>query len=134
MGAKVNSDDQPHCLHEDINLSCVTCVSVKEQLHNALLESKSARSIITLLQEDSNEINAPDGTNITKPTHCRESSVCDQVNRNLIPLIHSCSKETKKPVISLTRHNRQFITPEDGFTLLSNVQDLDRKYKEGWVG
>jgi hypothetical protein len=58
-----------------------------------------------------------------KPTQIRESSVCDQVNRNLIPVVNDCSKKTKKPVISLTRHNRQFITPSNGFTLLSNVQD-----------
>jgi len=121
MGAKVNSDDQPQCLSEDINMGCASCVSVKEQLHNALLELKSARSIIAL-QEDINEINAPE--DIMKPTQCRESSVnCDEVNRNSIPVIHSCSKKTKKPVISLTRHNRQFITPSNGSTLLSNVQD-----------
>jgi hypothetical protein len=122
MGAKVNSDDQPQCLSEVINMSCASCVSVKEQLNNALLELKSARSIITL-QEDINKINAPEVTNIMKPTQCREPSVCDQVNRNYIPVIHSCSKKTKKPAISLTRHNREFITPSNGFTLLSNVQD-----------
>jgi len=120
---EVNSDDQPQCLSNDINMSCASCVSVKEQLHNALLELKSARSIITILQEDINKINAPEVTNITKPTQCRESSVCDQLNRNLIPVIHSCSRKTEKPVISLTRHNRQFVTPSNRFTLLSNVQN-----------
>jgi hypothetical protein len=123
MGAKVNSDEQTQCLSEDINLSCASCVSVKEQLHNALLELKSARSITTLVQEDINKINAPEVTNIMKPTQCRESSACDQVNRNMIPVIPSCRKKTKKSVISLTRHNRQFITPSNGVTLLSNVED-----------
>jgi hypothetical protein len=122
MGAKVNSDDQPQCLSEDFNMSCASCVSVKEQLNDALLELKSARSIITLLQEDINKINAPEVTNIMKPTQCREPTVCDQVNGNYIPVIHSCSKKTKKPAISLTRHNRQCITP-NGLTLLSNVRD-----------
>jgi hypothetical protein len=96
---------------------------VKEQLNNAVLELKSARSVITLLHEDINKINAPEVPNIMKPTQCRESSVCDQVNRNLVPVIHSCTKTTKKPVISLTRHNRQFITPSNGFMLKSSVQD-----------
>jgi hypothetical protein len=123
VGAKVNSGDQPECLSDDINMSCTNCVSVKEQLHNALLELKSARSVITLLQEDINKMNTPVVTNITNPTQCRESSVCDQVNRNLIPVIHSCNKKTKKPVISLTRHNHQFVTPSNRFTLLSTVQD-----------
>ena len=121
MVAKVNSDDQPQCLSEDINMGCASCVSVKEQLNNALLELKSARSIITL-QADINKINDPE--DIMKPTQCRESSVkCDQVNRNLIPVIHNCSKKTKKPVTSLTRHKRQFITPSNGSMLLPNVQD-----------
>lgn len=121
MGAKVNSDDQPQCLSkDDINMSSASCVSVKE-LHNALLELKSARSIIAL-QEDNNKIDAAE--DIMKPTQCRESSVkYDQVNRNFIPVIHSCSKKTKKTVMSLTRHNRQFITPSNESTLLSNVQD-----------
>jgi hypothetical protein len=123
VGAKFNSDNQPQCLSDDINMNCTNCVSMKEQPHNALVELKSARSIITLLQEDINKINAPVVTNITKPTQCRECSVCDQVNRNLIPVIHSCSKKTKKPVISLTRNNHQFVTPSNRFTLLSTVQD-----------
>jgi hypothetical protein len=56
MGAKINSDDQPLCLSDDINMSCASCVSVKEQLHNALLELKYAQSTITLLQEDNNKL------------------------------------------------------------------------------
>ena len=63
-------------------MSCANCVSIKKQLHNTLLELKSARSLITLLQEDINKINAPVSTNITKPTQCSESGVCVQVNGN----------------------------------------------------
>jgi len=47
-----------------------------------LLELKSALSLITLRQEDINKINAPCSTNITKPTQCSESRVCDPVNVN----------------------------------------------------
>lgn len=109
LGAKVNSDDQPLCLSDDINMSCAGCISVKEQPLNALLELKSARSIITLLQEDNNKINAPEVTNITKSTQCRESSVCHHVNRNLIPVIHSC----RSIVISDQRNQRQLVSEED---------------------
>jgi hypothetical protein len=38
LGAKFNSDEQPQFLSEDINMNCGSCVSVKEQLHSALLE------------------------------------------------------------------------------------------------
>jgi hypothetical protein len=54
----------------------------KYQLHNMLVELKSPQSLITLLQEDINNINDPYSTNITKPTQCSESNVCDQVNGN----------------------------------------------------
>ena len=37
-GSGVNSNDLPHCLSVDINISCANCISMKEQLHNALLE------------------------------------------------------------------------------------------------
>jgi hypothetical protein len=37
MGAKVNFDDLPLCLIDNINTSCASCVPVKEQLHNALV-------------------------------------------------------------------------------------------------
>ena len=63
-------------------MSYANCVSMKKQLHNTLLKLKSAQSLITLLQEDINKINAPDSTNITKPTQCSESGVCVQVNVN----------------------------------------------------
>jgi hypothetical protein len=88
LGAKVNSDDQPQFLSDDIHMSCGSCVSVKEQLHSALLELKSARSIIRLLQEDINKINAVEATIMTKSTQCSESSVGDQVYRNSIPVVH----------------------------------------------
>ena len=95
IGSGVNSDDVPHCLNDDINISCANCISMIEQVYNVLLESKFAQSISTLLQEEINKSNAPDATNIMKPTLCSESSVCDQVNGNWIPVVHSCNKKTK---------------------------------------
>jgi len=79
---------------------------------------QSARSIITHLAKDNNKINAPEVTNITKSTQCRESSVCYQVNRNLIPVIHSCISI----VISGQRNKRQLVCEED---LLELNFDLD---------
>lgn len=58
-----------------------------------------------------------------KYTQCSESSVGDQVNRNLIPVVHSGSRKTKKRLISLSRHNRQCITPSNRFTPISIIQD-----------
>jgi hypothetical protein len=55
--------------------------------YDAFLELKSARSFITPLQEDINVINAPEATNLLKPTQCSESSVCDELDGNSIPVV-----------------------------------------------
>jgi hypothetical protein len=68
-------------------------------------------------------INAVEATNITKSTQCSESSVGDEVNRNFVLVVHSGSRKTKKPLISLTRRNRQCLTPSKRFTPLFNIQD-----------
>jgi hypothetical protein len=78
---------------------------------------QSARSIITLLQKDNNKINAPEVTNIMKPTQCREPSVCYQVNRNMIPVIHNCISI----VISDQRNKRKLVSED----LLELNFDLD---------
>jgi hypothetical protein len=95
ISSGVNSDDVPHCLNDDINISHANCISMIAQLYTVLLEWKFAQLISTLLQEEINKSNAPDAINITKPTLCSESSVCDQVNGNWIPVVHSCNKNTK---------------------------------------
>jgi hypothetical protein len=60
---------------------------MREHLYYAFLELKSAHSSITPFQENMNVINAPEATNLTKPTQCSESSVCDQGNGNLKPVV-----------------------------------------------
>ena len=61
------SDNQPLRLGDEIGVSCVNCTSIKKQLHDALLELKSARLITALLQEDIGKVNAPGASN-TKPS------------------------------------------------------------------
>ena len=46
--------DQLQCLSHYINVSCAICVSMKKHLSYMLIEIKSARSLITLLQENIN--------------------------------------------------------------------------------
>ena len=121
--ATVNAVEQPQGLSDDTNSCCASCVIVKEQLRQVFQELKSARTIIALLQEDIVKINASASTNMTKPSQCRESSVCDQVNRNWIPVIHNGSKKTNKQVVSTTKLNCQLIRLSNRFTSLSNVQE-----------
>jgi hypothetical protein len=55
---------------------------VKDQLLQVFQELKSARTIITLLQEDIVKLNATASSNVTKPSQHSESSALDQANRN----------------------------------------------------
>jgi hypothetical protein len=48
VDAIIFSDNQLQCLSAESNVSCANCILVKEQLHTALLELKSARTIISL--------------------------------------------------------------------------------------
>jgi hypothetical protein len=49
MDATIFPDNQPQCLSAESNVSCANCILVKDQLHSALLELKSARTFISLL-------------------------------------------------------------------------------------
>jgi hypothetical protein len=94
---------------------------MRECLYNTFLELKPARSFITPLQEDINVINAPEATNLTKPTQCSESSVCDKVNGNSLPV---GAARILNNLRSLTRPNRQYISVSSRLTPLSSLHDL----------
>jgi hypothetical protein len=64
--------------------------------------------------------NTPYRSNITKPTQCSVSRVCNQVNRNYIP-VQICSMHTKYPVRSLIRHNCQYNATSFRFPPLSTL-------------
>jgi hypothetical protein len=69
---------------------------VKEKLHSALLELKSARTIISLLRDDINKANAPEATNIPKPSLPCESSGYEQTGDKWIPVMHSFKKKKRR--------------------------------------
>jgi hypothetical protein len=78
----------------------------KEQLHSVLLELKSARTIISLLQDDINKANAPQATNIPKSSLSHESSGYEQAGDKWIPVVHSLNKNKKTPTAT-TRNTEQ---------------------------
>ena len=85
---------------------------MKEQLRDALLELKSARLIIALLQ-DIGKVNALGASN-TKPSQNSEARVCDQVNSDTIPVIHISSRKSKKHLILYTANR---------FEVLANLKE-----------
>jgi hypothetical protein len=68
------SDNQPQCFSAATNVNCANCILMKEQLHSALLELQSAKTIIFLLREDINKETAPEATNLSKLSLLQGSS------------------------------------------------------------
>jgi hypothetical protein len=96
---------------------------MKEQLCNALMELKSARRIIKILQEDIDKFNASGATNTAKPIQNSEFSVCDPPEGNWLPIFHNYNRKTKKPVRSVSCHKQQNIVISNSFTPLTNLHD-----------
>jgi hypothetical protein len=69
---------------------------VKEKLHSALLELKSARTIIYLFRDDINKTNAPEATNFPKLSPPCELSGYEQAGDKWIPVVHTVSKKRRK--------------------------------------
>ena len=110
-------------------MSCVNCASMKEQLHDALLELKSARLIIALLQEDIGKVNAPGASN-TKPSQNTEPLVCAQVNSNMIPVIHSSSRKSKKQLIPYTANRFEVLANLKEESVISSISYQGKKPKK----
>ena len=60
-------DIQTQCFSADFSVNCANCISMREQLQCALLELKTANTIISLLREDVNKAAALEATNLPKP-------------------------------------------------------------------
>ena len=56
--------NQPQSFSAELTVNYPHCMLVHEQLHSALLELWSARTIISLLWEDFNKVNTSETTNI----------------------------------------------------------------------
>jgi hypothetical protein len=52
MDVIIASDNQSQCISPETNVNCANCALVKEQLHLAVLELNSVKTIISLLQDD----------------------------------------------------------------------------------
>jgi hypothetical protein len=91
---------------------------MKEQLHSALLELQSAKTIISLLREDINKAMAPEATNLSKTSLLHGSSGYEQAGSKLIPVVHSFSKREKTPTVT-SMTNEHSYRSSDRFTPLN---------------
>ena len=131
METIISSDNQLQCLSAESNVSCANCVLVKEQLHSALLVLKSARTIISLLQDDVNKASAPEATNIPKPSLSCELNGYEQAGDKWIP-VHSFNKKKKTPTatsmntekqrLQIDSHHYLNVNQADKVSLMSNSE------------
>jgi len=78
-------------------VNCANCILMKEQLHSAQLELKSAKTIISFLREDINKATASEATNLLKPSLLFGSSGYEQAGSKWISVVHNFSKRKKTP-------------------------------------
>ena len=103
-------------------MDCKNCILVKEQLHAALLELKSARKIISLLHEGINKANASEAINLPKPSLPCGSHGYEQAGGKWIPAVHSFNKKKKITTIS-TMATEQSYMSSYRFTPLTNLNE-----------
>ena len=73
--------------HVCMYVRCAYCILVKEQLHTALLELKSTKTITSFLQDNINKATAPSASSILKPSLSCELSVYEQAGDRCIPVV-----------------------------------------------
>ena len=97
IDAIISSDNQPQCFSAESSVNCANCILMKEQLHSAQLELKSAKTIISFLREDINKATASEATNLLKPSLLFGSSGYEQAGSKWISVVHNFSKRKKTP-------------------------------------
>jgi hypothetical protein len=124
MDTIIFSDNQPQCLSAESNVSCANCILVKEQLHTALLELKSAKQLLLFFEMTLTRQlpTAPDDSSILKPSLACESSVCEQAGDKWIPVVHNFNKKTKMSTVTSMK-TEQPIMSSNRFTPLTNPNE-----------
>jgi hypothetical protein len=95
---------------------------MKEQLQSALIELKTANTIISLLREDINKATALEATNLPKPSLPCGSSKHERTNVGWIPIVHNPSKGKKTPMVS-SRTAEKSCRSSNRFTPLANLPE-----------
>jgi len=115
-------DIQTQCFSADSSVNCINCVSMKDQLHSALLELKTANTIISLLREDIIKATAREATNLPKPSMPGGSSKHERTHIGWIPVVHNSSKGKKTPMTP-SRTTEKSYRSSNRFTPLANLPE-----------
>ena len=115
-------DIQTQCFSADSSVNCINCVSMKDQLHSALLELKTANTIISLLREDIIKATAREATNLPKPSMPGGSNKHERTNVGWIPVLHNSSKGKKTPMTP-SRTTEKSYKSSNRFTPLANLPE-----------
>ena len=87
-----SSANQQQSFSAENSVNYRNCILVQEQLHSALLELRSSRTIISLLCEDFNKVNTSEANNIPMQSVPCESSGYKQASDQQIPVVHCSNK------------------------------------------
>jgi hypothetical protein len=121
MDGIIFSANQPQCFSAESSVNCANCILMKEQLHSAVLELKSAKTTISFLREDINKATASEATNLPKPSLLFGSSGYEQAGSKWISVVHSFSKRKKTPTVTSVT-TEQFYRYSNRFTPLTNLK------------
>jgi hypothetical protein len=96
----ISSANQPYFFNSEPSVNCPNCISVQEQIHYALLQLESVRTIISLLCEGFNKAITSEATNIPMQSVPCERSGYERVSAQWIAVVHCSNTEKKMPTVT----------------------------------
>jgi len=103
---------------------CENCIALKNHIHSSTMELESANLIIKLLQEDAN---TADDQKVVKPMKTGKLSDLndhDIFKHKWNTIANNRTRNSSKPMNSLTRHINPITTTSNRFAPLSNLKEL----------
>jgi hypothetical protein len=127
----------PHCFNTDNNTNCKNCILLKNQLHKALLEVKSTRSVISVLLEDIRNMGTAEQCQVLEPTQCIEHNeldkhsecsesdcnACEVATGGWIPVVHISHKKISKIRKLSPKANLQIVTVSNRYAPLADPKN-----------
>jgi len=104
-----------------LSVNYANCILVQDQLHPALLELESARTIISLIREDFKKMNNSEASKLLMQSLPCESSGHEQASDQWIPVVPCSNKNKKMPMVTPMKTDQSFIS-SNRFSPLNKLQ------------
>lgn len=120
-------DSKSHDLACNINgvaaTHCENCIVLMNHIHNLTMELESANLIIKLLQEDANTADDQEVVKPNKAGKLSDLNDCDIFNHKWNTIANNRTRNSFKPMNSLTRHINPITITSNRFAPLSNLTE-----------